>query len=167
MEQSDIKTVLGLLFAEWTWRKLDQRRGVEKLIYTNYGHYRKDNAVVQKVGSPIIKFRFDIGPYIGGTVTTTPTHFSISTTSRKDRIKWMAMPGGDVFIQQRRAGLWQPKLKLNEFFDDPQNIDDGELDLLEILMPGSVRQLPGLLPGLRGVDAALEERFYGHKFGGR
>lgn len=170
MEQSDIKTVLGLLFAEWTWRNLDRRRGIDKLIYTNYGIYRKDNNVVQNVGKPEIKFRFDIGHAgiaLSGAVTKVPTHFSISTMGRGDRIKWMALPEGDLFIRQRKAGVWQPKLKLNEFFDDPQNIDDSELELLEMVMPGSVRQLPELLPGLRGVDAALEERFYGHKFGGR
>lgn len=165
MQQSDIKATLGLLFAEWTWRKLEGRRGIERLIYTNYGIYRKDNAVVQNVGKPAIKFRFDIGSYLGGTTTTVPTHFSISTTGLKNRIKWMAMPSGDLFIQQRKDRAWQPRMRMNDFFDDPQYIEDSEIDLLEILMPGVVQELTQLLAGLRGVDQALEERFYGHKFG--
>lgn len=166
MDRSEAKVTLGILYREWTWRKLDTRRGIEKLIYTDLGYgYRKDMRVVQNVGRPIVKFRFDIGPYLGGTVTSTPTHFSISTMGTSDRIKWMAMPGGDLFIRQRKGKSWQKALKVNDFFDDVSDIQDGELDLLEVLMPGAIQELPKLLPGLLGVDAALEERFYGNKFG--
>ena len=165
MVRSEAKVTLGILYREWTWRKLDTRRGIENLIYTDYGFYRKDMRVVQNVGRPIVKFRFDIGSYLGGTVTSTPTHFSISTVGANDRIKWMAMPCGDLFIRQRKGKSWQKALKVNDFFDDVSDIQDGELDLLEVLMPGAIQQLPKLLPGLLGVDAALEERFYGNKFG--
>ncbi len=74
----------------------------------------------------------------------------------------MAMPEGNLFIQQRTGGVWQPPFEVTDLFDNPtQDISDGELDMADVLMFGGLKQIVELLPGLRGVDKALQERFYG------
>lgn len=155
------KTTLHKLFKEWTWGELTRRKYVGNLIFTQAGYFRTDNRVVQNVGKPVIKFRFDVGPYLGGTVTSTPRHFSISTTGKQDRIKWMAMPDGEVFLQRRAGKTWQQPVKMTDFFADPKDIKNEELDLLEFLYPGITAQVVELLPGLHGIDSALWEKFCG------
>lgn len=155
------KTTLHKLFKEWTWRDLTRRKYVGNLIFTGNGGYRKDNRVVQNVGKPAIKFRFDVGPYLGGPVTSTPRHFSISTTGNLDRISWMAMPGGDVFLKRRVGKVWKPPVKMTDFFLDCCDIQKEELEMLEFLYPGITAQVVELLPGLHGIDSALWEKFCG------
>lgn len=156
------KTTLHKLFKEWQWKQLSRRRHVDKLIWTENGYFRKDNRVVQRVGKPEIKFKFEIGNYVGGTTTTTHRHFSISTTGKKERITWMAMPDNDTLLRQRGANkVWQPPIKLSGFFEDCVDIRNEELEFLEFLYPGICVQIAELLPGLHGVDAALKERFNG------
>lgn len=164
MHHRSLRITLKLLFREWNWKSLSRRKNVERLIWTDYGAYRKDNRVVQNVGKPNIKFKFEIGSYIGGRPTTTPTHFSISSTGSGDRVCWMATPKDELFVKQRRGKVWGDPLKLTAFFDDPTDPTDEELDFLEFLMPDVTTQLPLLLPGLYGVDAALKERFNGQLF---
>lgn len=161
MNQRPLRIVLRLLFREWNWKALSKRKHVGNLIWTSYGAYRKDMRVVQNVGKPNIKFKFEVGSYIGGRPTDVPTHFSISSMGREDRICWMATPRDEVFVKQRRGKIWGEPLKLTAFFDDPFEPTDEELDFLEFLMPDVTTQLPLLLPGLYGVDAALKERFNG------
>lgn len=156
------KTTLHKLFKEWQWKQLSRRKYVEQLIWTSYGAHRKDNRVVQRVGKPEIKFKFEIGNYLGGTTTTTPRHFSISTTGPKERISWMAMPNDDLFLKVRAADkVWQPPVPMTGFFEDCTDIRNEELEFLEFLYPGICVQIEQLLPGLHGVDAALKERFNG------
>lgn len=156
------KTTLHKLFKEWQWKQLSRRKHVEQLIWTSYGAHRKDNRVVQNVGDPKIKFKFEVGNYIGGTTTTTPRHFSISTTGNKERISWMAMPNDDLFLKRRGADkVWQPPIKLSGFFEDPTGIQNEEVEFLEFLYPGICAQIVELLPGLHGIDDALKERFNG------
>lgn len=155
------KITLRLLFREWHWKELNKRKYLGNLIWNSQGSARKDNRVVQNVGKPVIKFKFVIGAYLGGSPTKTPRHFSISTTGKQDRIVWMALPDGTVMIRQRRGKVWGEPFKLTEFFEDPLNPSDGELELLEFVYPGVQEKLPELLPGLYGVDTALKERFHG------
>lgn len=156
------KTTLHKLFKEWQWKKLSRRKYVEQLIWTSTGGHRKDNRVVQNVGKPKIKFKFEVGNYLGGATTTTPRHFSISTTGNKERISWMAMPNDDLFLKRRGADkIWQPPVKMSGFFEDCTDIRNEELEFLEFLYPGICVQIQELLPGLHGVDAALKERFNG------
>lgn len=154
------KRALALLFREWNWRTLVRRKHIGELIFTNQGWFRKDNRTVQNVGSPKIKFKFEVGP-LGGAPTSEPTHFSISSTGKNERVCWMATPRDEMFLKQRKGRFWGEPIKLTGFFNDPFDPADEEIDLLEFLMPGVVEQLPLLLPGLHGVDAALKERFNG------
>lgn len=156
------KTTLHKLFKEWQWKQLSRRKYIEDLIWTTYGSHRKDNRVVQNVGKPNIKFKFEVGSYLGGAPTDTPRHFSISTTGKKERISWMAMPNDDLFLKRRDADkVWQPPVKMTGFFEDCTGIRNEELEFLEFLYPGICSQIEELLPGLHGVDAALRERFTG------
>lgn len=156
------KTTLHKLFKEWHWKQLRKRKYVGNLIFTSTGSFRKDMRVVQNVGKPNVKFKFEVGSYIGGSPTTTPRHFSISTTGKKERISWMALPNDDLFLRIRtQEGVWQTPIKIPGFFEDPTNILDEELEFLEFLYPGVCVQIEDLLPGLHGVDAALKERFTG------
>lgn len=168
--RQEIKYVLQTLMQEWNWVTLNKRKYVANLIWTSsYGGYRKDNRVVQNVGKPKIKFKFNIGSYIGGSPTTIPTHFSIGTTGKLDRIEWMAKPvyhdsksrNGDVFIRLRHGRTWGEPFRVIDYFEDPGNITDEELELFEFLYPNATAKLPELLPGLLGIDDALRERFMG------
>lgn len=160
---SEFREVLTILFREWSWNDLARRKYVANLIWTTYGAERKDNRVVQNVGRPIVKFKFHVGSYIGGSPTKTPQHFSISTTGKVDRIAWMAMPNGDLFVKKRRSKVWDEPFKVTGFFGDPTGVTDQEIEFLEFLYPGVVEQLPELIPGLMGVDKALEDRFLWRK----
>lgn len=156
------KTTLHKLFKEWQWKQLCRRKHVGKLIWTESGSCRKDNRVVQRVGKPEIKFKFEVGNYIGGTTTTTPRHFSISTTGKKERICWMAMPDDGILLRRRDVNkVWQAPIKLSGFFEDPTGIQNEEIEFLEFLYPGICAQIVELLPGLHGIDDALKERFNG------
>lgn len=155
------KTTLHKLFKEWQWEDLSKRKYVERLIWTDYGAARRDNRTTIRVGKPIIKFKFEIGSYLGGTVTNTPRHFCIETTGKADRISWMATPQDGVFLKRRAGKVWQPPVKLTGFFEDPYNITNEELEFLEILHPGICSMVEELLPGLHGVEAALKEKFNG------
>lgn len=156
------KTTLHKLFKEWQWKQLSRREYIENLIWTEGGFARKDNRVVQKVGKPVVKFKFEVGAYLGGRPTSNPRHFSISTTGKLERISWMAMPNDDLFLKRRDADkVWQPPVKMTGFFEDCTDIRKEELELLEFLYPGICSQIQELLPGLHGVDAALKERFNG------
>lgn len=161
MSRRVLKITLRLLFREWNWKALSKRKYLDNLIWTNTHSFRKDNRVVQNVGKPTVKFKFNIGSYIGGRPTRTPTHFSISTTGKEDRVCWMALYDGGLYVRQRKGKRWEEPFKLTDFFDDPLLPSEEELDLLEFLVPGITDQLPELLPGLYGVDAALKERFTG------
>lgn len=161
LKNEDIGTTLGILFSEWNWLSLGRRKYVDNLIWTGYGTFRKDNKTVQNVGKPMIKFKFEVGSYYGGRPTKTPRHFSISTTGRGDRICWMALQEGDVYIKQRKSHIWGEPINLTDFFDSPAQPTKDELEFLEFLMPDSTMQIAELLPGLLGVDAALKERFTG------
>lgn len=162
---SQLKEVMEILEGEWTWGKLTKRKYVDHLIWKKNGHgYRIDNRVVQNVGKPIVKFKFEVGSYIGGTPTTTPTHFSISTTGKGNRVSWMAMPNGAVKVRLREGKRWLEAFPITECIDDLSNPKESELDFLEMMYPdanprAAINQLPELLPGLLGVDAALKERF--------
>lgn len=154
------KTTLHKLFKEWQWEQLSRRKYVKNLIWTENGFARKDNRVVQNVGKPVVKFKFEVGAYLGGRPTSNPRHFSISTTGNRERISWMAMPGGDLFFKRRDAGrVWQPPIKMTGVFEDHTDIRNEELEFFEFLYPGVCSQIEELLPGLHGVDAALRERF--------
>lgn len=155
------KTTLHKLFKEWQWKDLSSRKYVERLIWTDYGAARKDNRTTIRVGKPIIKFKFEIGSYLGGTVTNTPRHFCIETTGKTDRISWMATPQDEVFLKRRVGKVWKPPVKLTGFFEDAYNITNEELEFLEILHPGLCSMVEELLPGLHGVEAALKEKFNG------
>jgi hypothetical protein len=155
------KTTLHKLFKEWQWKQLNRRKHVGRLIWTDNGAARKDNRTTVRVGKPIIKFKFEIGSYLGGTVTNTPRHFCIETTSKQDRISWMATPQDEVFLKRRIGKVWQAPVKLTGFFEDPYEITNEELEFLELLYPGICSQVVELLPGLHGIDDALKEKFNG------
>lgn len=161
MSRRVLKITLRLLFREWNWKALSKRKYVDKLIWTNTRSFRRDERVVQNVGKPVVKFRFNVGSYGGCSPAETPRHFSISTTGKEDRICWMALPNDELYVRQRKGLGWEPPFRLTDFFDDPLQPGEEELDLLEFLVPGITDQLPELLPGLHGVDAALKERFTG------
>lgn len=155
------KTTLHKLFKEWQWQQLSRRKHVGRLIWTDSGAARKDNRTTVRVGKPIIKFKFEVGRYLGGTVTNTPRHFCIETTGKQDRISWMATPNNEVFLKRRVGKVWEHPISILGFFEDPHNITNEELELLEMLYPGICGMVEQLLPGLHGIDAALKEKFNG------
>lgn len=160
MDYRRIKFTLHMLFREWNWKALSRRKYVNKLIYTDSGWPRKDNRVVQNVGKPAIKFKFEVGSYIGGSPTKTPQHFSISTTGRHDRIAWMAKSDGDLLVKFRQDKEWTAPARIAGFFADTSNILDEEIEFFLFIYP-NFSMLEELLPGLHGVDQALRERFNG------
>lgn len=155
------KTTLHKLFKEWQWQQLSRRKHVGSLIWTYDGAARRDNRTTVRVGKPIIKFKFEVGEYLGGTVTNTPRHFCIETTGKQDRISWMATPNNEVFLKRRVGKVWEHPISILGFFEDPHNITNEELELLEMLYPGICGMVEQLLPGLHGIDAALKEKFNG------
>lgn len=162
-----VKETLQRLISEWNWPSLASRKRIDNLIWTDYGGYRKDNRVVQNVGprKALIKFKFEVGQYLGGAPCKTPTHFRIATTGKCDRIAWMAYPRSydtgeyRLAIAYRRGKVWEEPVYVHDFFMDSSDIQDGEIELLEFLIPGFSDKIIELVPGLEGVDEALQERF--------
>lgn len=62
-------------------------------------------------------------------------------------------------IAYRRGKVWEEPVYVHDFFMDSSDIQDGEIELLEFLIPGFSDKIIELVPGLEGVDEALQERF--------
>ncbi len=162
-KRQQFKSLVKELTTDWTWANIQQLPGVEKLVRTETGRYRRDmkTTFTPKAGYTL-KFELGQGTMASSCSSDKPRMVIRRRAKNQHKedlvVQWEADHDKGLWIRIHNQFVSKPHrclINVQEFFMDPCDVQDSEIDFMNTLYPDVFFALPYLSDWIAELPSKL------------